>query len=109
MQSVKTRGKSLPCATRVIVGKLKLFGNPRQLLSPVNQMVFDRLLIQAAPLPEGEIRILDGKRWQWIRPALMEVLIQQHEFAIENADRPAVKNNVVKAAQQHVLVPAQLQ
>src|SRR6478609_5826915 len=98
MQSVKARSKGLPGATRVIVGKLKLFGDPRKLLSPVIQMVFDRLLIQAAPLPEGEIRILDGKRLQRIRPTLMEVLVQQHEFAIENADRPAVKNNVVKAA-----------
>src|SRR6478609_8968263 len=98
MQRVKTRSKGLPGATRMIVGKLTLLWAPRQLLSPVIQMVFDRLLIQAASLPQGEIRILDGKRLQRIRPALMEVLVQQHEFAIENADRPAVKNNVVKAA-----------
>src|SRR5690349_15540953 len=98
MQSVKTRRKCLPGAARMVMRKLKLFGNPRQLVPPIIQMVLDRLLIQAAPLPQGEIRILDGKRLQWIRPTLMEGLIQQHEFAIENPDGPAVKNNVVKAA-----------
>ena len=54
-------------------------------------------------LPDRVVRVFDGQLRQRIGPALAKGGVERAQFAIENARRPAVRDDVVQGHEQHVV------
>ncbi|GAA2117638.1 hypothetical protein GCM10009727_00080 [Actinomadura napierensis] len=79
---------------------------PCQPLAPVGQSGRGRLAVQPVALPEREIGVLGGQRLQRGRLAAPEGVVEGGELAVEDPDRPFVRDDVVQAQAEHVVAGA---
>src|SRR5258708_9141753 len=77
-----------------------------QLLSPVIELPWHKLDLQAFPLPLRIIGILNRQRRQWGSRTSAESVIQRVDLSQYHSQRPPVRNDVMHHDQQDmVLVP----
>jgi hypothetical protein len=62
-----------------------------------------RFALKPLPLPDGEVRILDGQLGKRGRFSRGEGAVKSRKLAVENSHGPAVGRDVVHHQQQHVL------
>ncbi|GAA0229529.1 hypothetical protein GCM10009527_027520 [Actinomadura nitritigenes] len=79
---------------------------PGQPLAPVGQSRRGRLAVHPVALPEREIGVLGGRRFQRGRLAAPEGAVEGGELAVEDPDRPLVRDDVVQAQAEHVVTGA---
>src|SRR5262245_53374178 len=100
-------GKGLEWGTSSVGGQLEPLGNGSQLLLPVGQSGAQRLLLLA--LPQGKVGILDRQWREGMMLALAESLVEDGQLAGEDGLRPAVGDDVVKSAQEDMLLGRELE
>jgi len=93
----------------MVMRQFEVFRNSCQLLFPVLQVRSQSFFIEIFALPQGEVSILNWQFRQGIAPAFRKSLIEQHELPVEYTQRPSIKNNVMKAAQEHIILLTQLE
>jgi hypothetical protein len=67
---------------------------------PVIELLGQALAGQPLPLPGGVVGILHSQWWQWIGLALDEGAIQRAELVDQDAQRPAIGDDVMLGNQQ---------
>ncbi|CAJ6488696.1 Uncharacterised protein [Burkholderia pseudomallei] len=79
-----------------------------ELRAPVVELAFALAAVEHAPVPRGEVAVLERARGRvggrLRRPAAARRVVMAREAALEQADRPAVDDNVMEHRQQQVLV-----
>src|SRR5262245_13199651 len=100
-------GKGLEWWTSSVGGQLEPLGNGGQLLLPVGQSGAQRLLLLA--LPQGKVGILDRQWRERMMLALAESLVEDGQLAGEDGLRPAIGDDVVKSAQEDMLLGRELE
>ena len=80
---------------RPVIGEGQRFRSPRQVLSPVGEVVRHRRTGQPLALPHGEVRVLDGEFGQPGRAPFDESPVQRRDLSQERAHRPAVGDDVM--------------
>ena len=66
-----------------------------ELPGPVVELLLQRLALQPAALPGGEVGVLDGRLGQGRGLAAAEGLVERRDLADQDAERPAVGDDVV--------------
>lgn len=74
-----------------------------ELPPPVCQVLFQHGALEPVTLPDGEVRVLDGQLRQGRRETAEEGFIEHRQLVEEQAERPAVRDDVVDVHQQQVL------
>src|SRR5439155_23159676 len=74
-----------------------------QLRTPVTELPVEFRALEESPLPDRIVGILDRQGFQGATASLAEGRVQRGEFPVEDADRPANGNDVMKGPQQKVL------
>ena len=101
-------GPPLRLRPRPVGGQLERRRQIGELLAPVGDLGLQHGAPQPAPLPEGEVGILDRQLRQGRRRALPETPVERPHLAQQDAHRPAVARDVVEGEQHHVVVRAGL-
>ena len=89
---------------RLVGRELQGRSGARELPAPVAELGFEDFALQPAPLPESEVRVLDGQRRQGRRPAGRERLVQGADLPHQDPHRPPVRHDVVQVDREDVLV-----
>ncbi len=84
-------------------GNSSTAGAPANCSAPVSELLFQHRPLQPLPLPNRVIRVLDRQLRQWRRCSGAERFVERRHFAHQNSHGPAVGDDVVQRAQQHVL------
>ncbi len=90
--------------TRAIEGKVGDGRRAAELLPPVVDLAGERAGRERLPLPGGEVGVLDGELRQRRRPAAGKRLLERGDLASDDADRPAVGDDVVHRDQRQAPV-----
>src|SRR5262245_47360736 len=90
-----------------VSGKIQL-AQPRELSPPVTQLGFKRLTLQRLALPRCVVSILNRQHRQTRFKSLDEGAVDRGKLAFEDAGGPAVGNDVMSNAQEHVLPSTQV-
>ncbi len=77
-----------------------------QPLAPVAELRVQRVALEEVALPRGEVRVLHGQRRQGRGPALGERGVERAELLHQQAQGPAVGDDVVHVEEQQVLACA---
>ncbi len=80
-----------------------------ELLCPVGELALVDLAVHPLPLPHGVVGVLHRQRSQTARLAIAPGAIQRGELVEQNADRPAVDDDVVHDEHEPVFVLADFQ
>src|SRR5690349_7993866 len=80
-----------------------------QLLFPIIESLVQSPALYLVPLPQSEVRILNGERFQRVAAPLPVGVIDGQQLAMEYSPRPAVHCNVVHGLHEDVLYFTQLQ
>ena len=94
-------GEALPYRPRAVGGEGEHRGSPGEGRPPVRELPRQDLAGEPAPLPDGEIRILDGERRQGRRAARRLRAIDGDRLAEQDLHRPAVGHDVMDDEDQH--------
>ena len=78
------------------------------MFSPVSQLAFQRRTPEPVPFPQRIVGVLDRQLRQRRRRSGAERVVKGGQFAEENADRPAIRHDVVHGYLQHVFVGLEL-
>src|SRR4051794_5417227 len=78
-------------------------------LSPEAELLLQQLTLEPLPLPERVIRILYREILEGGRLVLHERRIELTQLVVENAQRPAVGDDVVHGQQKNMLIGGQSQ
>ena len=92
-------------APRPVGGHVEL-RHPFQRPAPEAELALQPLALEPAPLPEGEVGVLDRQLGQRRRAPGEERGVEGRQLAQQHAGRPAVRDDVVEVGQQHVLAVA---
>ena len=87
---------------RTVGRQLDHLRHSRQALLPPAELAGQHLPGEPGPLPDGEVRILDGERRQGGRPALDERAVDLPQLAHQHPHRPAVADDVMEVDPQQV-------
>ncbi len=99
----------LQCWTRVVGGQFQQCWRAMQVLTPEAKLTLQQWSVEPAALPYGVIGILDRQRRQRIGLTLHEGGVQCTKLAQQDADGPAIGDDVVHGHQQAMLLLGQLQ
>ncbi len=95
--------------TGLVGGQLQGLGRAAELLLPVAELGFERLIAQPVALPHRVVGVLHRQRRELGLHARGEGLIERRQLTDEHAQGPAVGDDVVHRHQQHVLLGCQSQ
>src|SRR5439155_6735110 len=84
-------------------------GRTAQLAAPVRQLTLERLALEPLPLPDRIVRVLDRQLRERGGSVLTERRVQGAELAEEDAERPAVGDDVMQREHEDVLLRSQTQ
>ena len=92
----RRRGRSAPPAAAGRSAARAPAGAPGQLLAPVGELALPApRRVSQLPLPGGEVGVLDRQLGQRRRPPRGEGRVERRQLAQQDADRPAVGDDVV--------------
>jgi hypothetical protein len=89
---------------RPVGGEFKERGEAGQCVEPEVGLKLSKITGQPAALPGGIVGILDGEGRQGIGQAVESGAVESAEFVDQDAERPAVGDDVVHGQKQHVVV-----
>ena len=89
---------------RIVRWQIQRGRNVFELLFPVSQLLFQRLILKPVPLPESEVSVLNLQRQQVRSLVLAEGIIKRCEFAKEDPNGPSVADDMVDCQEQTIFI-----
>ena len=90
--------------SRPIGRQLEHLRGPREARAPVRELGLQRFALQPTALPAREVAVPERKRRQHGRLSARKAPVQLAQLPGQDAQRPAVRNNVMHRQRQHVHV-----
>ena len=97
-------GVALARRARAVGGQRQQHGGVGEVFAPPGGLGLQGGAIEGAVLPAGIVGILDRQRGQRIFLAQRKSPVQGGQFGAQDADRPAVGDDMVHGDEQHVLI-----
>ncbi|EAU64175.1 conserved hypothetical protein, partial [Stigmatella aurantiaca DW4/3-1] len=84
--------------------KLQNGRSPRERAPPIGELLVTDVSIEPAPLPRRVVRVLNRKLWERQRLPSHLRRVELRDLAHHDAERPAVRHDVVHHHQEHMLL-----